>query len=90
MKPYRVKHVPTGLYYKPAIPQLSENGGKIYTTSNNIIQYAKAFGTTIYIPVNSRLIKKYPIIKSLCSLINRYYLIKIGEHNINDLQIEEL
>lgn len=91
MKPYRVKHVPTGLYYKPDEPQLSEEGGKIYTTSNSIIQYAKAFGTTIRIPNNSRLIKKYPIIKSLSIVVGSGdYLIKIDEHNINDFQIEEL
>lgn len=90
MKPYRIKHIPTNLYYKPDVPQLSE-GGKIYTTSNSVLQYAKTFGISIRIPNNSRLIKKYPIIKNLGTVVGSGdYLIKIDKHNINDLQIEEL
>lgn len=38
MKPYRVKHIPTGLYYKPGEVNLSKRG-KVYQTSNNILTY---------------------------------------------------
>jgi hypothetical protein len=38
MKPYRIKHIPTGLYYKPGEVNLSKNG-KIYQTGANILNY---------------------------------------------------
>lgn len=38
MNPYRVKHIPTGLYYKPGETNLSKNG-KIYQTGANILNY---------------------------------------------------
>lgn len=38
MKPYRIKHIPTGLYYKPGEVNLSKNG-KVYQTANNILTY---------------------------------------------------
>ena len=93
MKPYRVKHVPTGLYYKPDEPQLSEKGGKIYTSKNCVIQYAEKFGIDIRIPKTSRVAKKYPVIKSLSNSTystHSTYLIRIRKDNINDLKIEEL
>lgn len=39
MKPYKLKHIPTGLYYKPvggSISNLSKNG-KIYQTKTNAL-----------------------------------------------------
>lgn len=39
MKPYRIKHIQSGLYYKPSTSSknnLSENG-KIYTTKRNVL-----------------------------------------------------
>lgn len=36
MKPYRVKHIGTGLYYKPGQPNLSHKG-KVYTTALNVL-----------------------------------------------------
>lgn len=38
MKPYRIKHIPTGLYYKPGETNLSKTG-KAYQTANNILTY---------------------------------------------------
>lgn len=38
MKPYRIKHIPTGLYYKPVVPNLSKTG-KVYQTTNNALTY---------------------------------------------------
>lgn len=36
MKPYRIKHVPTGLYYKPGEVNLSKNG-KVYMTGTSAL-----------------------------------------------------
>ncbi len=36
MKPYRIKHIPTGLYYKPGKLNLSKTG-KVYMTGANIL-----------------------------------------------------
>lgn len=40
MKPYRIKHVPTGLYYKPGNPNLSKRG-KVYGLNVNVLSYIK-------------------------------------------------
>lgn len=41
IKPYRIKHKPTGLYYKPSTrgTNLSRQG-KSYITSNNFLHYS--------------------------------------------------
>ena len=49
MKPYRIKHVSTGLYYKPGEVNLTKNG-KVYTTGVNAFSYF----TCGYIPVSAR------------------------------------
>ena len=49
MKRYRIKHVPTGLYYKPGEVNLSKNG-KVYTTGVNAFSYFSCG----YIPVGAR------------------------------------
>ena len=49
MKPYRIKHIPTGLYYKPGEVNLSKNG-KVYTAEVNVFSYS----TRGYIPVSAR------------------------------------
>ena len=49
MKPYRIKHVPTGLYYKPGEVNLTKNG-RIYTTEVNAFSYFSCG----YIPVKAR------------------------------------
>ena len=41
MEAYRLKHRPTGLYYKPGAAELSANG-KVYMTSANILSYTKS------------------------------------------------
>lgn len=40
MTPYRIKHVPTGLYYKPGDINLSKTG-KIYAGSTNRLTYMR-------------------------------------------------
>lgn len=49
MRPYRIKHVPTGLYYKPGKVNLTKNG-KVYTTGVNAFSYFSSG----YIPVGAR------------------------------------
>lgn len=59
MKPYRIKHKPTGLYYQPTV-----NGnnlsltGKVYLTKNNVLNGKDTF---VYISLNEqgRLYKEY-------------------------------
>ncbi len=45
MKPYRIKHVPTGLYYRTGDNNLVDKNGKIYQTGNNILNYES--GSTV-------------------------------------------
>ena len=58
MNLHRIKHIPTGLYYKPGENNLSEKG-KIYLTNQDIL-----VGNAKYIGISmiktSKLIKKYP------------------------------
>ena len=59
MKPYRIKHKPTGLYYQPTVNgnNLSKTG-KVYLTKNNVLNGKDTF---IYISLNEqgRLYKEY-------------------------------
>ena len=62
---YRLKHIPTGLYYQPSKGgrnqknNLSETG-KIYSSNNNIISYSSGSDTEIRLRVTSKkLLKKY-------------------------------
>ena len=48
MKPYRIKHVPTGLYYRPGEVNLTKNG-KVYTTATNVFSYYERG----YIPISA-------------------------------------
>ena len=53
---YRVKHIPTGMYYKRR--GLSETNGKIYRGENNII--TQCAHTKIYVQItDKKVIEKY-------------------------------
>ena len=39
MRPYRLKHKPTGLYYKPSCATNLTSKGKVYTTSGCALSY---------------------------------------------------
>ena len=52
MKPYRLKHHPTGLYYQPN-SGLSKKG-KIYQTESNALKYFTGHTVTISIDVNKK------------------------------------
>lgn len=41
MRPYRIKHKPTGLYYKPSTGNNLSKIGKIYTTANSVLSQHK-------------------------------------------------
>lgn len=43
MNPYRIKHKPTGLYYKPSKGNNLSKNGKVYTTANNVITQYKRY-----------------------------------------------
>jgi hypothetical protein len=56
MKFYRLKHIPSGLYYTPGT--LSEKG-KVYTGGNNFKSYLGKYSSVVTIPWEGRLHKKY-------------------------------
>lgn len=43
MNPYRIKHKPTGLYYKPSTGNNLSKNGKVYTTANSVITQYKRY-----------------------------------------------
>ena len=68
MKFYRLKHIPTGLYYSRGT--LSEKG-KIYTSGNNFKTYLGHYEDVLTIAWSSRLHKKYKdILESLDTCAN--------------------
>lgn len=59
MKPYRVKHIKTGLYYKPSASgsnNLSRTG-KIYATKNSVLSKKKEY-LTVHVSKYSPICKK--------------------------------
>lgn len=65
IKLYRLKHKPTGLYYQPGNINLSMKG-KIYTSNSNLLTSLGHHGTSLTIPTDSRIFKKYEVMfKSL-------------------------
>ena len=75
MIPYRIKHVTTGLYYKPSKPYLSKVG-KVYHTGNNVLNYSKD-DDYIYIISNKR-----SLIKHLNSLGYKIRWFMYGGHEM--------
>ncbi len=47
MKPYRIKHIPTGLYYKPGKANLSKKG-KVYLDGSSVLSNS---GSTIIVSI---------------------------------------
>ena len=96
MKPYKLKHKPTGLYYQPKTHRSSNlsKKGKIYQTKNNILSigfYAdgKSRKTlTVYVYGNSHIYKQY---KEKFDWKESYnYNEYIAETDIEDWTKEEL
>lgn len=70
MKPYRIKHVPTGLYYKPGSEVNLTKNGKVYTTAINAFNYF----TRGYIPISVRRGSKlYQVTKNLIHWTSNTY-----------------
>ena len=59
MKPYRIKHVPSGLYYKPGADSNLSRTGKIYPTNNNGVR--SSYNGVVHISMR----KSSPLIKKL-------------------------
>lgn len=59
MKPYRIKHIPTGLYYRPAYGKnnLSEKG-KVYLSGNSVLG-KNDYGLICHVLKSSSIMKQY-------------------------------
>jgi hypothetical protein len=58
MKPYRIKHIPTGLYYRPSTDTNLTKCGKAYTTGGNILTCSQREYIHISLRVGSEAYKK--------------------------------
>jgi hypothetical protein len=59
MKPYRIKHIPTGLYYKPSSDTNLTKRGKAYTTGGNILTYCNTGYVHISLLLESEAYKEH-------------------------------
>lgn len=87
MKPYRIRHKPTGLYYKPATKgtNLSKQG-KSYITSNNFLHYLD-YEDEVVISISP---KQYEEFKDVLPPLNNRYSKTTIRVPISDFQIEYL
>lgn len=88
MKPYRIRHIPTGLYYKPGETNLSKTG-KVYMTSGNILTYTD----NPYVIVSTRVASKiYKETKDCIVWVSQTYGRNLMTARIpkNQFEIEEL
>jgi hypothetical protein len=87
MKPYRIKHKPTGLYYQPTVNgnNLSKTG-KVYLTNNSVL---KGTNTFIFISLNeqSKLYKEY---RKCFPTLKPDHLYMIGRVPKTEFEKEEL
>ncbi len=87
MKPYRIKHKASGLYYQP-----TRNGnnlsktGKVYLTKNNVLNGTDTF---VYIPLNEQggLYKEY---SKFFPTLRPYHVYMTGRVPKDEFEIEEL
>lgn len=87
MKPYRIKHKASGLYYQPTSNgnNLSKTG-KVYLTKNNVLNGKDTF---VYISLNEqgRLYKKYGKFFPTLKPDNLYLICRVPK---TEFEIEEL
>ncbi|WP_396180268.1 hypothetical protein [Flavobacterium sp.] len=69
MKPYKLKHIPTGLYYQPGRNNLSEKG-KIYYADYNIL---KGDRLVVKLSSTSNIYKRYKTEYLMSSMIGLNY-----------------
>ena len=87
MKPYRIKHKASGLYYQPTCNgnNLSKTG-KVYLTKNNVLNGTNTF---VYISLNEqgRIYKEYG---KFFPTIKPYHVDMTGRVPKTEFEIEEL
>ena len=87
MKPYRIKHKASGLYYQPTSNGNSlSKTGKVYLTKNNVLKGTDPF---VYISLNEqgKLYKEYG---KFFSTLSPYHLYMTGRIPKTEFEIEEL
>ena len=94
MKSYRIKHIPTGLYYRPSTDTNLTKRGKAYVTGGNILTCSKSEYIHISLRVESESYKKNKEYFDQLELYpNAYYKSswrKLFRIPINDFTKEEL
>ena len=87
MKPYRIKHKASGVYYQPTVNgnNLSKTG-KVYLTKNNVL---KGKDTFVFISLNEqgRLYKEYA---KLFPTLKPYHMYMTGRVPKTEFEKEEL
>lgn len=87
MKPYRIKHKASGLYYQPAVNRnnLSKTG-KVYLTKNNVLNGTDTF---VYISLNEcgRIYKEY---EKFFPTLKPYHVDMMGRVHKTEFEIEAL
>lgn len=87
MKPYRIKHKASGLYYQPTSNGNSlSKTGKVYLTKNNVL---KGTGSFVYISLNEqgRIYKEYG---KCFPTLSPYHLYMTGRVPKTEFEKEEL
>lgn len=59
MTPYKIKHKPTGFYYKPGIENNLSFRGKIYQTNNSEYHRCEDF-ISVYLKTDGKVYKSFP------------------------------
>lgn len=87
MKPYRIKHKASGLYYQPTSNgnNLSKTG-KVYLTKNNVLSGTDHF---VYISLNEQG-RSYKEYGKFFPTLKRYHLYMIGRVPKYEFEKEEL
>lgn len=87
MKPYRIKHKASGLYYQPISNgnNLSKTG-KVYLTKNNVLNGTDTF-VYIFLKEQGRLYKEYG---KLFPTLKPYHFYMAGRVPKEEFEIEEL
>lgn len=94
IKPYRLKHIPTGLYYRPwnGISNISENG-KVYFNSNNGLKLPEGVNSVYryYIRIkDGNLFRKYSKLFNMMFEEGYNHKEYKLQTNIKDWRIEDL
>ena len=87
MKPYRVKHKASGLYYQPTCNGNSlSKKGKVYLTKNNVLNGKDTF---VFISLNEQG-RLYKVYGKFFPTLKPYHLYMTGRVPKTEFEIEEL